>query len=175
VTELHINWTKFADAGEAELARLHGLRSLHQMGPKVKDELLNHVAKLKHLRTLGLWVTCITDKGLEMVSGLSELEEVQLVGSRAFTNNGVRQLTKLPHLRTVGLEGTEIDDSALECLSSLPNARKLNLAFTDITDKGLAKLGKAKLLESVDLRGTSITANAEAELHKALPKLIIMR
>ncbi|HEX3867824.1 MAG TPA: hypothetical protein VHV78_13775, partial [Gemmatimonadaceae bacterium] len=63
----------------------------------------------------------ITDRSLELLGGISSLEEVELSAVPGVTNAGVAALTRLPKLREVRLSGQRLTREVLSLFP--PNVR----------------------------------------------------
>jgi len=49
--------------------------------------------------------TRITDRSLEILGGMSSLENIELYECKGITNAGLRCLSRLPNLQMIGLSG----------------------------------------------------------------------
>jgi hypothetical protein len=96
----------------------------------------------------------MTDAVLADVSRIETVTALDLGGSRAVTDEGVRQLARLPALKHLGLSGTAVTDRGLEVLRDLPALQTLSLGGTRVTDEGLAHLARCHELRQVDLSWT---------------------
>ncbi|HEX6089803.1 MAG TPA: hypothetical protein VFZ13_06550 [Gemmatimonadales bacterium] len=132
------------------------------------DDLLDAVRerKLSALHATGQ----MTDAVLERVSRLEQIEELDLNGSRAITDEGVRHLARLPKLRTLALGGCAIGDAALEAIGRIASLERITLSGTHVTDAGAAQLAACRALRVVDLSGTRSGDGAIAAL-AGLPAL----
>ena len=97
----------------------------------------------------------MTDAVLARIAGLEHVTSLQLGGSKALTDDGVRHLARMPQLRHLDLSGTQLTDRALEVLRALPALESLSLSWTRVTDAGCAHLSGCQRLQRVDLSGTS--------------------
>ena len=61
---------------------------------------------------------------------------LDLGGSKALTDDGLRHLARLPRLKHLDLSGTAITDRGLAVLRDLPALETLSLGWTRITDDG---------------------------------------
>ncbi len=155
------------------------------------------ITDLQEVRVLHLHNTQITDTGLREVAKLTQLTELDLLGSNKLTDADLRELAQLPHLETLGLPGqitdeglrevvelnqlmtlglkdcTQITDAGLGELTKLNRLSSLWLP-PQITDTSLKEITKLKQLEFLVLSGTNVTATGIAEVLKALPKCNII-
>jgi hypothetical protein len=96
----------------------------------------------------------MTDEVLADVSAVDTMAGLNLGGSKALTDEGVRHLARLPALKYLDLSGTAITDRGLAVLRDLPALETLSLAGTRITDEGVAHLANCHELRQVDLSWT---------------------
>jgi hypothetical protein len=71
------------------------------------DAATGHIAGLA-LRSYYAGKTQITDRSLEILSGMESLERLELHYCSGITNEGIARLAHLPKLREIGLEGTGV-------------------------------------------------------------------
>jgi hypothetical protein len=99
----------------------------------------------------------MTDAMLADVRGRVEhVVRLDLSGSKAVTDEGVRALAGLPGLRHLDLGGTAVTDRALDVLGTIPALESISLWGTRITDGGMRALGACDALRSVNLSGTGV-------------------
>ncbi len=110
---------------------------------------------------------------LAQLPDLGHLTTLDLSGSRAVTDDGLRALARLPQLRHLNLSGCAIGDAGLAVLRELPMLASLDLAWTPVTDAGAAHLAACARLRDVNLMGTPSGDGALAALagHDALRTL----
>jgi Leucine Rich repeat len=96
----------------------------------------------------------MTDELLERISRFDDVSSLELNGSPAVTDDGLRHLGRMRRLRHLDLGGCRISDDGLAALRDLPELRSINLAWTGVTDAGIAHLSRCPLLERVDLMHT---------------------
>ncbi len=105
------------------------------------------------LRTLKLSQVFITDDGLANIRRQTQLESLNLSGSRNFTSAGLvnlQDMTALTHLKLADCH--QINDAGLRHLRGLTRMLYLDLSkCTDITDKGLAHLQDMTEIYSLNL------------------------
>ncbi|HUY90133.1 MAG TPA: carboxypeptidase regulatory-like domain-containing protein [Pirellulales bacterium] len=166
-------------AGVAHLAALPNLKGLGLAGPRLDDDMLREIAELPKLESL-TFGGAFTDEGLSHLQDCTHLKQLLLAakdGAR-LTDRGVESLsglTNLEHLELVQLDDGSspwnITDAGLRSLAALPNLESLSLRSKRITDAGLAHLRGLKKLKQLDLGGSAISEAAVAELKQALPNL----
>ena len=96
----------------------------------------------------------MTDAVLADVSRVETVTGLNLSGSRAVTDDGVRHLAHLTSLRHLDLSGTNVTDAGLEVLRNLPRLQTISLAGTRTTDAGVRALAHCEALEHVNLAAT---------------------
>jgi hypothetical protein len=85
----------------AHVARLKHLKQLHRPGPAVTDAGLAHLGQLSELQFLSLDDTQVTDAGISSSTGLRSLKFLKISRTKV-TDNGVAELRKsLPQLRVI--------------------------------------------------------------------------
>ena len=93
------------DAGFRHIGRIDRLVRLTCMYCReTTDEATAHIARLQ-LNYYYAGLTQITDRSLEILGGMSSLEQVELYECQGVTDAGLPHLAKLPRLREVALEG----------------------------------------------------------------------
>jgi hypothetical protein len=113
----------------------------------------------------------MTDAVAVRLGELPHLTQLDLSGSRALTDAGVRCLAKLPALIEVNLAGSGVTDNGLEVFRELPGIRTMRLGHhTTVSDRGIANLRSCERLEFVDLMGTP-TGDGAIEALTAKPNL----
>ncbi|KAG9348127.1 hypothetical protein JZ751_004157 [Albula glossodonta] len=80
----------------------------------------------------------VTDVGLEFLSKLSLLSELDLTDYTHVTDQGVAQLAVMTRLKKLSLSNTLVTDEGLHCLRSLHELLELCLDRTAVTSRGVA-------------------------------------
>lgn len=132
------------------------------------DVFLGHVNGLRHLESLNLFVTPVTDAGMENLEGLTTLETLTLYGTQ-ITDGGVGNIKGLSKLESLSFCDTKVTDGGLENLVGLTDLAWLRLPNSQVTDAGLQHLRGLTKLKHLDVDGTSVTEQGLNELRKALP------
>jgi hypothetical protein len=140
--------------------------------PQVTDEGLKIVQGLTQLEVLGLCNTKITDAGMERIEKLVHLKSLGLQNV-GITDIGLKNVKNLSQLQTLRLANTKISDAGLENLKELTNLQFLDLESTRITDAGLEQLHGLHALQEIRLGDTKVGGDGVKNLQKALPKLKI--
>lgn len=134
------------------------------------DNDLQRIIGMRGLKKLDLSFTYVTDKGIELIPQLKELEELTLDTAEFITDAAMNHLRANKRLRKLVLRGTDITDVALPYIGELHALRSLDLSHSMLGDVGIESLASLTELEELDLGGTRITG---INLHflKLLPKL----
>ena len=99
----------------------------------------------------------MTDAMLARLHPLEFVTSLQIGGSRAVTDDGLRYLERMPQLEELDLSGwhSQVTDRGLEALRHLKALRKFQMCWSQrISDAGVANLAFCDRLESVNLLGT---------------------
>ena len=149
----------FNDAEFAPLAQLKKAEWIVLSGsPTLTDAAADTLAKMPSLRKIEVGhVGHFTDKGLEKLKGLPNLEMLQL-GSSGVTDAGMAHLAEIPTLRELVLgDPSPITAKGIESLAELPNLRKLALQTPSLTDDVMPHVARMKALEELDLVSSGFT------------------
>jgi hypothetical protein len=97
----------------------------------------------------------MTDAVLTDVARVETITALDLSGSKAVTDEGLRQLARLPRLEHLNVSGTAITDRGLGVLRDLPALKTISLGGTRVTDAGVAQLVHCHDIERVNLEWTN--------------------
>jgi hypothetical protein len=171
------------------------LVTLHE--DQVNDETVRAVAKLPHLRFLGLdghrcglskdvlrqlrqarrlegltlYGAWVTDDTLSAVGEISQLKYFALISAPNVTAKGLESLAGLRELQELRITGTpHIDDASLRHLVQLDGLKSLSLIGTGNVDFNLEQVSRIRTLQSLELWNT-IRAQPRLEHLTRLPEL----
>jgi Leucine-rich repeat (LRR) protein len=113
-------------------------------------------------------MTSVGDAGLNHLSGLTRLQELNLVET-AVTGAGLLHLKGMTKLQSLRLDKTKVTDAGMAHLKGLTNLQEL-----DLTDRDLVQLQRLTNLKELDLTGTGVTDTGVQRLRRALPKAVII-
>jgi hypothetical protein len=100
---------------------------------------MQHIGKLRSLRSADFSNMRLTDADLRCLAGLQELRELKVAGE--LSDKGLEDLCKLPKLEQLVVSGS-FTDKGLDHLSALTALRYLEIASDRLTANGLARLSK---------------------------------
>ncbi|MBX9878033.1 MAG: hypothetical protein K2Y22_06195 [Candidatus Obscuribacterales bacterium] len=129
------------------------------LGHQLTDEdLAALLPDCPNLRSLKLRATDITDAGLAHLSGLRNLEMLDLGQMSNITNDGMRHLSGLTQLRSLNIDySTTVGDAGLAHLQGLTNLEVLWTDGRNITDAGMPYFAKLKKLQGVNLHSSAVS------------------
>ncbi len=135
--------------------------------PPVSDDGMVHIAKLQKLEYLDLPNTGISDKGLVDVAKLRNLKHLWVCGSSnsPLTDKALQHVSSMTNLEFLLIHGTGFTDEGMGCLAKLSYLRELHLCGNSITDAGLAKLKTLQSLEKLKLVSENITMSGLSHLN----------
>ncbi len=108
----------------------------------ISNDGLNHITPFTKLKTLSLWNGSMDDAGLVALTGLQDLEDLDLQGCTNLTSGCIEHLLKLEKLQVLNLSETVLDDAGLLQLNALKQLKQLKVGRTSVTDDGIAELQK---------------------------------
>jgi Leucine Rich repeat len=150
------------------IGHLSNLSSLSLIETDTTDRGIENLSPLTKLRQLDLQQTLITGKTLSVLKNFSQLRILHLSFNK-LNDTYLSNLALLKDLRELDLQVTGIGDSALPSVAACPKLEWLNLGKNkNITDGGLVALKKLTKLRSINVAGTSVTAKGVEQL-KELP------
>jgi outer membrane protein assembly factor BamB len=174
-----------SETGCASLAKMQGLRTLvlKKTGferDRVTDAGLKQLSGLTELETLDLYGNSVTDAGLAHLRLMQSLRELDL-SLLPVTDDGLPHLTalsKLEHLDLLyseGFGGVLITDKGIASLAKLTNLKSLNLVGAKITDDGLGNLTTLKRLRQLRIVNTGVTHDGAKRFQAAVPNCQVTR
>ncbi len=136
----------------------------------ITDADLSRIAALGTLERLDLSETRITDVGLESLTPLEGVRELNLYFAEFVSEFGLANLKQWTNLEKLNLRGTMVRSRVFETLVGLENLRELDLSHTRITDDGFDQLASLRRLESLAI-GSNRLDGLGLEALKLLPSL----
>ncbi|MDX1980306.1 MAG: hypothetical protein SFV51_08555 [Bryobacteraceae bacterium] len=138
------------------------------------DKEVARVAEIETLRRLDLSFTYVSDKGIEHLKRLKQLEELTLDTAEFITDAAMSHLRGNRTLRKLVLRGTDVTDVSLPYIAELTELRTLDLSHTMLGDGGLESLPALTKLEELSLGATRISG-INLNFLKLLPRLRSLR
>jgi Leucine-rich repeat (LRR) protein len=177
---LDLSLTRLSDRGLRALKSAPAIEDLNlYFAEQITDEGASVVRNWKHLKSLNLRGTKITDNTLELLAGVPTLESLD-IGWAQITDTGLEHLTALINLRRLTFGGNKLTDTALGFLRQMPQLEYLDIGGqqrTDsglwsltLTDAGMQSIGLVTELRELRVEGRNLTARGLASL-KPLAKL----
>ena len=146
---LHHSGADINDDDFAPLAARTGLEELRITSYQtITDNSLQHIARLTNLRTLHLQGDKVTDAGLNQLSGLMKLRELDV---RATQANG-EFLQALSQAPLESLSISRLSDDSAQWLKSFPNLTGLSIYDSPMTERGFAAIASLRRLKTLRLR-----------------------
>jgi Leucine-rich repeat (LRR) protein len=140
----------------------------------IGDAGVAHFAGLKKLRVLNMPDSKLTDNGLSVIGGMTQLENLVIPSHPNITDAGVAKLANLRNLSVLNLTRTKITDASMPIIAQNNALEKLFLSFTNITDAAIPHLKQLTGLQRLDIQGRGVTQEGFAELKAALPNTHIV-
>jgi hypothetical protein len=156
----------FVPAGMAEqsfvdslavLARCPSVREL--VVPKMvnREVTLSRIAKMKHVLSLRIRGSDVTDDDVSALAGMRNLEYLDLSRNPKVTDAGIAALAGLENLRYLNLTDTRVTGTGLNDRADMVSLYQLNLTDCPVTDESLAAIPRFPKLEELLLAGTEVT------------------
>ncbi|MBB3204683.1 hypothetical protein FHS27_000447 [Rhodopirellula rubra] len=122
----------------------------------VTDKGLDVISQLPDLEHLRLRLSPITDNGIASLAACNKLWLLNLPHCRVSTE-GIRKLKKLPKLKQLRLGSPNLSNECCRAIAELTTLRGLHLIGVPVTDEGLKVLTTLPRLESLYLDDPAIT------------------
>ena len=143
------------------------LEDLHLAKHHLSDEDLEVLPKLKMLKALwiegndivlvGSETNGLTDKCMETLGALEQLESLVIRGTGDFSDDFARKISALPQLTTLEISSDRFSDRALEAIAANPRLKKLSIRSPRLTDRGVQALARMQTLEELEIDSPLLT------------------
>lgn len=146
------------------LKRLSGVATLRRLDlANCADygEGLQHISGLTGLRELNLTLTPVKDDALKHLGDLTELRILGLASTQC-NGTGFQHLKALKKLESVNFHFTPLNDDGLRAITQVPISGRLWFAHTHFTDMGAANLKNLTQLKRCGLGSTEKGSSGEA-------------
>ena len=190
---LDIAFTRVSDEGFEELAALSRLEELAMGGNRILGPALSLLKLLPALRRLdaggiqrvdsGLWGLALSDRNLEKLGALTQLEVLDLSGAniadRGLDRPGhalarrkelrsLADLRTLTRLHTLNLNRVPVNGEALQVLAELPALKHLMAGYNPLMDDEAAEVfARVRELETLFLTETNVSNTTLERLQAA--------
>ncbi len=156
---LQLHHSCIADADLANLSRLHNLEQLYFGGrcrppKKTGERPAETIPPQRFLSSEGM-----TDEGLALLSGLTQLKELGLGGSNAITDEGLSALRDLKQLERLSVTSKKLTGSGLRHLSGLTQLKFIGLLHSGFEPQNIHYLTQFPALEQINVGGTPVERN----------------
>ncbi|XP_041103536.1 uncharacterized protein si:ch73-173p19.1 [Polyodon spathula] len=171
---LSIKQTKICDV--STLKELRCLHTLHLDSTCVSENSLQHLAAHPALSSLSLAGIPVANgnKVLQIISGL-RLNHLTLPGRQSVTDSGLEFLSQLVLLTELDLtDYTQVTNQGVCHLAGMSRLKKLSLSNTLVTDEGLVSLQSLQELVELCLDRTTVTSKGVARCVTCLPHLQVL-
>lgn len=143
------------------LSNISTLRKLDLANCAIQGDGLQHISTLKGLRELNLTLTPVNDDALKHLAGLTELRNLGLASTQC-TGTGFTHLKSLTKLENVNFHFTPLNDAGLQAISQLPLSGRLWFAHTKFTDQGATHLKNLTQLKRCGIGSADKASSGEA-------------
>jgi hypothetical protein len=176
--ELHFQNAHITDESLVNLRSLVRLKKLY-LGPwggngfkqsDVTDEGIRYLSGLVDLEVLDLQGTAITDAGLKSIAGLTSLKDLN-IGYTRITDAGTEHLTNLQSLQILMLDGTAVTDQGVGQVAKLPNLEQIGLEKTKVTDEAFSYLILMPCLKQVQFDAATVSHETSAQMRELRPDI----
>ncbi|AMV36474.1 leucine-rich repeat domain-containing protein [Planctomyces sp. SH-PL62] len=132
------------------------------------EDLASKLSAFPRLRHLDITPELTTDRTMDVIEGLTELETLRIWG-HALTEAGFAKIRSLRNLKVLQVNVLEVDDAelqddALAHLAPLVRLEHLDLSGNPITDAGLVHLKGLKSLAFLNINRTRVSDAGLEEL-----------
>jgi hypothetical protein len=166
----------FDDASLAAISNCRELVWLNAEVTKVTDAGLKHLSGMKNLQRLELAHTAVTGTGLADIPD-APLTSLSLWSAGNGTPEAVQAICRFKQIKELWLRSDKNGDrEARQLFQSLTRLKVLVIQFTRLTDNGLEGLAELKQLERLDMRNPRITGEGLRHLAglPALHRLVLI-
>ena len=122
----------------------------------VDNTSIKRLSGLRHLRSIFLSPTSLTDEGLLDLQTFPELEKLCLTGE-FISDGGMRFLRDSTHIKMLELEQTAVTGTFLGTPNAFTHLETLNLSHTNVSDAGMKYIKRLSSVVVLDLSNTLVT------------------
>ena len=175
ITELYASHSLVDNECLARIAEsLPELKKLRVSGCNVSGEGLQTISKMSNLEELDLSeIALITDTDLAHLSQMNQLKKLNLWRVQ-ITDEGVASLSGLTNLEWLNLDNVGyLSDEGLPHLKDMTKLKFLHLGSTSVGDEGMKHLVTLQALDDLKVTRTAVTQAGVDELKKTLTNTAI--
>lgn len=154
-----VNNSNYSDAAMEFIGQLPQLRVLHLSNTQATDKSLEHLKCLTNLENLFFWnATQVGDEGVSCLSRNKRLRYIHIDGAN-LTDRSMRVFASFSHLEGLSAQGNHFSNRALELIKESKQLKKLFVGLGDggIDDAGMRHVSEMKNLEKLGLQGCPLT------------------
>ena len=161
---------------DADLAQLSDLPNLHVLlldaeTNAISDRGIEHLSKLTNLEHLRLRGAAVGDAGLGQIGdSLSNVRILNLPHAK-FSDAGLAKLAQLPKLEQLRFSSPHVTDNGIAALKNYPQLKRIHLIDVPITEAALQTFAEMPRLESLYIDGVELGDDALSLLFNAHPTL----
>ncbi len=160
-----------------------GLRSLPQsselqrvaLGEFADDDGLAAVGEITRLQSLIVGSRAISDRGMQSLAGLHQLEELTIVRHPNITDAGLAAIAQLPALKVCAIHSHRMTFDGASRFADSPAIVDLELRGGSLNDDGLAQFTAPASLQMLRLYHTSVSDEALDAFEAAHPEIRLWR
>jgi len=177
VVAVHLRGAWVTDAELLDVARLPNLERLDLSHTRITDEGLLYLKPLKQIQDLNLfYAENITDQGIAAIKEWKQLKRLNLRGTRIFDGT-LAILSGLPQLESLDIAYSQFTDNGLDALVPLTRLKELSLGRSKLGKNALQVLRLLPTLEYLDLGGPhpgpgGYRTTAGAPMDEDLPRAV---
>jgi Leucine Rich repeat len=162
---------KLTDEELKLIAKLRQLSTANFLNTEISDDQLTYLSNSNHLANLVVNSTPITDAGLTHLTNLPDLHALYICYTK-ITDNGIGEIAKFKTLTDLNLSGNDITDKGMKQIAKMPELQWLLIQSTKVTDAGLSELASLPQLKRLSIsKDMNISNEAIQKLKTAIPKL----
>ena len=118
-------------------------------------QLIDDIAKFKHIQSLCIQKTALTDQEAAVIAGMPTITELRLENT-TFTGKGISELAKLK-LEHLNFDFNQTGDKGLEIIATIKTLKELHLNGTMASNAGYAHLANLTELKYLSIGDTKLT------------------
>ncbi|THG01197.1 hypothetical protein TEA_018431 [Camellia sinensis var. sinensis] len=137
---LNLDARQITDAGLSALTSLTGLTHLDLFGARITDSGTNYLRNFKNLRSLEICGGGLTDAGVKNIKDLSSLTVLNLSQNGNLTDKSLEMISGLRQLISLNVSNSRITSAGLKHLRPLKNLKSLTLESCKVTVNDIKRL-----------------------------------